>query len=78
MYVQARLAASLLLLISLFQLFGISGHAQTITQLCNPVVTGPVVAARARERLAAGNIAEPPLTDTTHGFAWQLTWSLGG
>ena len=73
MYAQARLFSSLLFLISLLQLFGISGYAQNITQLCNPVISDPTVVASAKQRLAAGNIAVPPLTDTIDGFAWPDT-----
>ena len=47
--------------------------AQSIAQMCQPVVSDPVVVASAAQRLAAGNIAEPPLTDTVDGFAWPDT-----
>ena len=48
-------------------------HAQNVTQLCHPTVSDPAVVASAAQRLAAGNIAEPPLTDTVDGFAWPDT-----
>ena len=73
MYVQARLVFSFLLLISLYYIFPTPGNAQNITQLCNPVISDPVVVASAKQRLAAGQIAEPPLTDTADGFAWPDT-----
>jgi hypothetical protein len=70
MYLQARLVFTLLLLIILFYIFPIPGNAQNIRQRCNPVISDPVVVASAKQRLAAGQIAEPPLTDTVDGFAW--------
>ncbi len=47
-----------------------SGNAQ---QLCNPHVIGVAEVATAQQRYAAGQIAEPPLTDTIDGFAWPDT-----
>ena len=73
MYVQVRLRSSLLLLVGLFRIFPALGTAQNITQLCNPVVTGPVIVATPAQRFAAGQIAEPPLTDMADGFAWPDT-----
>jgi hypothetical protein len=71
MYVQARLRFSLLVA-GFLQICGL-GNAQNITQLCNPVLSDPQVVASAKQRLAAGQIAEPPLTDTADGFAWPDT-----
>jgi len=72
MYVQARLAFFRLVL-SFLPIFSAVGIAQNMTQLCNPVISDPVVVASAKQRLAAGQIAEPPLTDTVDGFAWPDT-----
>ena len=46
---------------------------QSITPLCQPVVSDRMVVASAAQRLGAGKIAEPPLTDTVNGFAWPDT-----
>src|SRR5215471_9464209 len=73
MYVQARLRFFLLLVVSFLHIFSAFGNAQGITQLCNPVLSDPEVVASAKQRLAAGQIAEPPVTDTGDGFAWRDT-----
>jgi len=44
--------------------------AETPTLLCRPTVSKPLIVATAAERLAAGQKAEPPLTDT---FDWPDT-----
>ncbi len=43
------------------------------TNVCQPSVTAPIVVASPAQRLAAGNRAQPPLTDTYNGFAWPDT-----
>jgi hypothetical protein len=53
-----------------FQLSSGSGVAQTLSQLCHPALTPPIVVASPAQRLAAGARAEPPLTDT---FDWPDT-----
>jgi hypothetical protein len=65
MFFRGQLAVAFLSFLSLSKFV----HAQTITQLCQPVVSDPVTVASAAQRLAAGNIAEPPLTDMANGFA---------
>jgi len=62
MYVPARLF-SFLLIVSLPHIFATLANAQNTTQLCNPMISDGVVVASAKQRLAAGQIAEPPLTD---------------
>jgi hypothetical protein len=42
-------------------------------QVCTPKIVGNVTVATAAQRLAAGQIAEPPLTDQQNGFAWPDT-----
>jgi hypothetical protein len=60
----------LALLTSLFWLpFGVA-TAQTLTPLCRPSVTSPIVVVTPTQRLAAGARAQPPLTDT---FDWPDT-----
>ncbi|HUO14295.1 MAG TPA: hypothetical protein VMX38_04850 [Verrucomicrobiae bacterium] len=46
---------------------------QTVTAVCNPQITADQVVDTPAQRLAAGDIAQPPLTDTTDGFAWPDT-----
>lgn len=63
---------------SLFVAIGLSllsalASAQSVTQICQPVLSDPIVVATAAERFAAGNTAQPPLTDTADGFAWPDT-----
>jgi hypothetical protein len=49
-------------------------EAQTITAICQPAVTGPVIVATHSQIVEAGKKAEPPLTDTKgFGFAWPDT-----
>src|SRR5271163_3123520 len=47
--------------------------AQVVSQICNPVVSAVQQVASPQQRLAAGNIALPPLTDHINGFAWPDT-----
>src|SRR5579863_6291945 len=47
--------------------------AQTSARLCTPKVTANIVVATPSQRAAAGAIAQPPLTDTSNGFAWPDT-----
>jgi hypothetical protein len=44
-----------------------------VTQVCQPVVSDNVVVTTAAQRKAAGEIALPPLTDLSNGFAWPDT-----
>ena len=65
--------ASLVLLTSFVQFSSGVGAAQSLTPLCQPSVTGPVVVASPEQRLEAGRKSQPPLTDTYNGFAWPDT-----
>ncbi|HMD85472.1 MAG TPA: hypothetical protein VKO18_12330 [Terriglobia bacterium] len=65
--------ASLLLLVSFFHHSSGVGAAQALTPLCRPSVTRPIVVASPAQRHEAGLKAEPPLTDTSSGFAWPDT-----
>jgi hypothetical protein len=47
--------------------------ATTITAVCRPKVSDNVVVATAGQRKKAGDIALPPLTDESNGFAWPDT-----
>jgi hypothetical protein len=48
-------------------------QAQTITPICNPKIQANKELVTPAQRKAAGEIAQPPLTDTTDGFAWPDT-----
>jgi len=65
--------ASVALLASFFQLSSGIGAAQVLTPVCQPSVTQPIVVVSPAQRLAAGRNAQPPLTDTSNGFAWPDT-----
>ena len=47
--------------------------AQTVTPICNPKIQANKELVTPAQRKAAGEIAQPPLTDTTDGFAWPDT-----
>jgi hypothetical protein len=68
-----RSLASVSLLSALIRLFSAVGSAQTLSPVCQPTVTGPIIVASPAQRLAAGNKAQPPVTDTSNGFAWPDT-----
>jgi hypothetical protein len=59
--------------ILIFLAANVTARAQTITSVCTPKVTANVVVASPKQRYQAGQKAEPPLTDTTSGFAWPDT-----
>ena len=48
-------------------------QAQVLTAACTPKVTSSDIVATAAQREAAGDIAQPPLTDQANGFAWPDT-----
>jgi hypothetical protein len=51
-----------------------TGAAQTLTPICQPTVTGPIIVVTHDQTVEAGNRAEPPLTNTKgFGFAWPDT-----
>lgn len=49
-----------------------AGRSQ-VTALCSPKILANQTVASAAQRLAAGQIAQPPLTDLADGFAWPDT-----
>src|ERR1700692_311029 len=65
--------ATLVVLASFFSLSSRVASAQTLSPVCTPSVTSPIVVVSAAQRLAAGAKAPPPLTDTNSGFAWPDT-----
>ena len=68
-----RSLASAGLLSAFIQLSTGAGFAQTLSPVCQPTVKGPIMVASPAQRLAAGNRAQPPITDTSNGFAWPDT-----
>jgi len=44
-----------------------------VTQVCSPKVSDNIIVTTAEQRKHAGDIAEPPLTDSANGFAWPDT-----
>lgn len=48
-------------------------QAQSVTQLCNPKLSDWMTVDSAGQRYAAGQIAQPPITDHANGFAWPDT-----
>jgi len=61
------------LLASFYQLSSGVAAAQALAQVCQPSVTKPIVVASPEQRLEAGRKAQPPITDTSNGFAWPDT-----
>jgi hypothetical protein len=47
--------------------------AQAPTPVCQPAVSSPITVASPAQRLAAGNKAQPPVTDPNNFFAWPDT-----
>jgi hypothetical protein len=50
-----------------------AAHAQSVTPLCAPKIVANQILVTPAQREAAGEIAQPPLTDQTDGFAWPDT-----
>ena len=48
-------------------------NAQSVTALCTPKILANQELVTAAQREAAGDIAQPPLTDAADGFAWPDT-----
>ena len=51
----------------------VGAGAQNVTPLCSPTIVAKRIVATPGQRLAAGQIAQPPLTDQVDGFAWPDT-----
>ena len=66
--------ASVAMLAAFCQLCSGVSHGQTLTPMCQPSVSSPIIVATHDQIVAAGLRAEPPLTDTKgFGFAWPDT-----
>src|SRR5271157_2838245 len=50
-----------------------AASAQSVTPLCTPKIVANQELVTPAQRQAAGNVAQPPLTDTADGFAWPDT-----
>ena len=50
-----------------------TARGQSITQLCTPKITSNDLVVSAKQRYAAGEKAQPPITDSVSGFAWPDT-----
>lgn len=48
-------------------------QSQSVVPLCTPTIIANRLVATAAQREAAGDIAQPPLTDQANGFAWPDT-----
>ncbi|MGA7573321.1 MAG: hypothetical protein WBV31_13710 [Terriglobales bacterium] len=75
MFCRTPLAAALLG--AFLPLTSAVGIAQALTNplanVCQPTLTKPIIVVSAAQRVAGGNRAQPPLTDTYNGFAWPDT-----
>ena len=68
-----RLASILIAAYGVLAGLSAAAGAQGVTPLCTPKIIENKVVATAGQREAAGDIAQPPLTDTADGFAWPDT-----
>jgi hypothetical protein len=65
--------ASIALIASFFHLSATVIDAQSAAPVCQPSVSSPITVASPAQRLAAGNKAQPPVTDNNNFFAWPDT-----
>ena len=72
-----RIALRILVVCNVFALYAHLTSAQdarpALAPLCTPKVTDNRVVASPKQRYDAGQKAEPPITDTSNGFAWPDT-----
>jgi hypothetical protein len=69
----ALLSSVALTLCGTVAITSIAAHAETVTQLCTPTILANERLVTPAQREAAGDIAQPPLTDQQDGFAWPDT-----
>jgi hypothetical protein len=67
------LASTLITLFGVLVVLSNAACAQTVAQVCTPKILANKELVTPTQREAAGDIAEPPLTDTADGFAWPDT-----
>jgi len=65
--------STLLTLCGVLAGFSAAAGGQGVTPLCNPTIVANKELVTPAQRKAAGEIAEPPLTDQADGFAWPDT-----
>ena len=67
------LASGLILFCATFVAISGAASAQTVTPICSPKILANRELVTPAQRKAAGEIAQPPLTDAADGFAWPDT-----
>ena len=70
---RVSLASTLLTFCGVLAGFSAAAGGQGVTPLCNPTIVANKELVTPAQRKAAGEIAEPPLTDQADGFAWPDT-----
>jgi hypothetical protein len=67
------LASNLILFCAALASVSVAVDAQTVTPICSPKILANRELVTPAQRKAAGEIAQPPLTDAADGFAWPDT-----
>src|ERR1017187_3964478 len=70
---RVSLASTFITLCGVLAGLSIAASAQSVTPLCTPKILANQELATPAQREAAGDHAQPPLTDTADGFAWPDT-----
>jgi hypothetical protein len=70
---RVALSSTLITLYGVLISLSAAAGAQSVTPLCNPTIVAKKELVTPAQRVAAGEIAQPPLTDPVNGFAWPDT-----
>jgi len=70
---RVALASTLVALYGVLIGWSAAASAQSVTPLCNPRIVAKKELVTPAQRVSAGEIAQPPLTDPVNGFAWPDT-----
>jgi hypothetical protein len=70
---RSSLASTLITLYAVLAAFSTPAIAQNVIPLCTPKILANQVLVTPAQREAAGDSAQPPLTDVADGFAWPDT-----
>jgi hypothetical protein len=70
---RVSLSITFITLYSVLIVLPAAAGAQAVTPLCNPKIVANKEVVTPAQREAAGDIAQPPLTDQADGFAWPDT-----
>ena len=70
---RVALASTLITLYGVLLGLSAAANAQSVTPLCNPKIVAKKELVTPAQRVSAGEIAQPPLTDPVNGFAWADT-----